>query len=143
MIRFNSSLELDNGAIATHFIIGMVSINDKKIDIVIDAFSNKECADKALERYSLLNSQQEKISEFNSILEGKTEISEENRTKLNTLQQEINDLSDQISSTLEYSSMVIFAKDIKLDYDEKLSEDFIKEQIKDSDIFKDKEIEFI
>ena len=146
MIRFNSEVTLDNGAIAKHFIVGMLSIIDKEVSIVIDAFASKDLADKALKKYELFEQQEEKVKQFKELQlkeNEETELSTETLDKLNKLQSEINAIADEIETITDYSDIVIDTKTIVFELTDDLSEEVLKTKIKESDIFKDKEIEFI
>lgn len=146
MIRFNSEIALDNGAIAKHFIVGMLSIIDKEVSIVIDAFASKDLADKALKKYELFEQQEEKVKQFQELQlkeDEETELSTETLDKLNKLQSEINAIADEIAIIIDYSDIVIDTKTIVFELTDDLSEEVLKTKIKESDIFKDKEIEFI
>lgn len=146
MIRFNSEIALDNGAIAKHFIVGMLSIIDKEVSIVIDAFASKDLADKALKKYELFEQQEEKVKQFQELQlkeNEETELSTETLDKLNKLQSEINAIADEIAIIIDYSDIVIDTKTIVFELTDDLSEEVLKTKIKESDIFKNKEIEFI
>ena len=146
MIRFNSEITLDNGAIAKHFIVGMLSIIDKEVSIVIDAFASKDLADKALKKYELFEQQEEKVKQFQELQlkeDEETELSIETLDKLNKLQSEVNAIADEIAIIIDYSDIVIDTKTIVFELTDDLSEEVLKTKIKESDIFKDKEVEFI
>lgn len=146
MIRFNSEIALDNGAIAKHFIVGMLSIINKEVSLVIDAFASKDLADKALKKYELFEQQEAKIKEFQELQpkeDEETELSIEILDKLNKLQSEVNAIADEIETITDYSDIVIDTKTIVFELTDDLSEEVLKTKIKESDIFKDKEVEFI
>lgn len=146
MIRFNSEIALDNGATAKHFIVGMLSIIDKEVNIVIDAFASKDLADKALKKYELFEQQEEKVKQFQELQpksDEEKELTEETLDKLNKLQSEINAIADEIATIIDYSDIVVDTKTVVFELSDSLSEENIKEKIKESDIFKDREVEFI
>lgn len=138
MIRFDRELDLKNGVIATHFIVGMISVDKDKIEVSIDGFVSKSHADSALERMSLQSKQNILLEEFYKLSE-EPEMDETKRNKLDLLQKEINDLGDKIETTVQYDSMVVCNKLYKLPYSSNLTEEYILNEILKLDDFKIKD----
>ena len=38
MIRLNTNIQLDNGAVAKHYVLGIVTVSTQKIDLTLDGF---------------------------------------------------------------------------------------------------------
>ena len=106
MIRLNTNIQLDNGAIATHYVLGIVTISTQKIDLTLDGFVSAELADIAMNKLKLERRQKELINQFRALAE-KEEHTEKEIDTMNTTQNQINELATQINSSKEYNNYVV------------------------------------
>ena len=125
LVRINNELKLDNGAIAKYFVVGMASIEDNTLSIVVDGFINKDYFEnKAMTKHKLLAKHRELVKEYDSLM-AKDEMTEELRLALCESQEKINTNADLINATDDYSTFVIFSKEYKFKVNEtKMTESF-------------------
>lgn len=125
LVRINNELKLDNGAIAKYFIVGMASIEDSTLSIVVDGFINKDYFEnKAMTKHKLLAKHREYVKEYDE-LNSKEVMTEELRLALCESQEKINTNADLINTTDDYSTFVIFSKEYKFKVNEtKMNESF-------------------
>ena len=136
MIRLNTNIQLDNGAVAKHYILGIVTVSTQKIDLTLDGFVSTELADIAMNKLKLERQQKELINQFRALAEKEEQTSEEIET-MNNLQDEINEIANQINSSKEYSNYVVDCEFITIPYTETITEEYILEEILKTDKFKD------
>ena len=136
MIRLNTNIQLDNGAVATHYVLGIVTVSTQKIDLTLDGFVSTELADVAMNKLKLERQQKELINQFRALAEKEEQTSEEIET-MNNLQDRINEIANQINSSKEYSNYVVDCEFITIPYIENITEEYILEEILKTDKFKD------
>lgn len=136
MIRLNTNIQLDNGAIATHYVLGIVTISTQKIDLTLDGFISTELANTAMNKLNLERQQKELINQFRKLAE-KEEPTEKETETMNNLQDEINEIANQINSSKDYSNYVVDCEFITIPYIENITEEYILEEILKTDKFKD------
>ena len=136
MIRLNTNIQLDNGAVAKHYVLGIVTVSTQKIDLTLDGFVSTELADIAMNKLKLERQQKELINQFRALAEKEEQTSEEIET-MNSLQDEINEIANQINSSKEYSNYVVDCEFITIPYTETITEEYILEEILKTDKFKD------
>lgn len=136
MIRLNTNIQLDNGAVAKHYVLGIVTVSTQKIDLTLDGFVSTELADVAMNKLKLERQQKELINQFRALAEKEEQTSEEIET-MNNLQDRINEIANQINSSKEYSNYVVDCEFITIPYIENVTEEYILEEILKTDKFKD------
>lgn len=136
MIRLNTNIQLDNGAVAKHYVLGIVTVSTQKIDLTLDGFVSAELADVAMNKLKLERQQKELINQFRELAEKEEQTNEEIET-MNNLQDEINEIANQINSSKEYSNYVVDCEFITIPYTENITEEYILEEILKTDKFKD------
>ena len=136
MIRLNTNIQLDNGAVAKHYVLGIVTVSTQKIDLTLDGFVSTELADVAMNKLKLERQQKELINQFRALAEKEEQTNEEIET-MNSLQDEINEIANQINSSKEYSNYVVDCEFITIPYTENTTEEYILEEILKTDKFKD------
>lgn len=124
LVRINNELKLDNGAIAKYFVIGMASIEDDILSVVVDGFINKIYFEKAMTKHRLSAKHRELVREYDDLM-SKDEMTEELRLALCESQEKINANADLINATDDYNTFVIFSKEYKIKVNEtKMNESF-------------------
>lgn len=136
MIRLNTNIQLDNGAVAKHYVLGIVTVSTQKIDLTLDGFVSTELADIAMNKLKLERQQKDLINQFRALAEKEEQTSEEIET-MNNLQDRINEIANQINSSKEYSNYVVDCEFITIPYIENITEEYILEEILKTDKFKD------
>ena len=129
MIKFKADVELDNGAKATEFIVSNLTISTDAITAVVEGFINEEKLAEALKKSFLQKEQDILIKEFEALQENSKEMNEEKRLKLIELQDKINNLYFQIINLKEYRDFVIFSKQYHIEYVDKITEEYIINEI--------------
>ena len=129
MIKFRADVELDNGAKATEFIVSNLTISTNVITATVEGFVNDEKLNEALKKSLLQKEQDALIKEFEVMQENFKEMSEEKRLKLIELQDKINDLYFQIINLKDYKDFVIFNKQYHIEYIDKITEEYIVNEI--------------
>ena len=129
MIKFKADVELDNGAKATEFIVSNLTISTNVITATVEGFVNDEKLNEALKKSLLQKEQDALIKEFEAMQENFKEMSEEKRLKLIELQDKINDLYFQIINLKDYKDFVIFNKQYHIEYVDKITEEYIVNEI--------------
>lgn len=129
MIKFRADVELDNGAKATEFIVSNLTISTNVITATVEGFVNDEKLNEALKKSLLQKEQDALIKEFEVLQENFKEMSEEKRLKLIELQDKINDLYFQIINLKDYKDFVIFNKQYHIEYVDKITEEYIVNEI--------------
>lgn len=129
MIKFRADVELDNGAKATEFIVSNLTISTNVITATVEGFVNDEKLNEALKKSLLQKEQDALIKEFEAMQENFKEMSEEKRLKLIELQDKINDLYFQIINLKDYKDFVIFNKQYHIEYVDKITEEYIVNEI--------------
>jgi nucleotide-binding universal stress UspA family protein len=136
MIRLNTNIQLDNGAVAKHYVLGIVTVSTQKIDLTLDGFVSTKLEDVAMNKLKLERQQKELINQFRALAEKEEQTNEEIET-MNNLQDEINEIANQINSSKEYSNYVVDCEFITIPYIENITEEYILEEILKTDKFKD------
>lgn len=136
MIRLNTNIQLDNGAIATHYVLGIVTISTQKVDLTLDGFVSAELADIAMNKLKLERRQKELINQFRALAE-KEEHTKKEIDIMNTTQNQINELATQINSSKEYNNYVVDCEFTTIPYKDNVTESYILEEILKLDKFKD------
>lgn len=129
MIKFRADVELDNGAKATEFIVSNLTISTNVITATVEGFVNDEKLNEALKKSLLQKEQDALIKEFEAMQENFKEMSEEKRLKLIELQDKINDLYFQIINLKDYKDFVVFNKQYHIEYVDKITEEYIVNEI--------------
>ena len=129
MIKFRADVELDNGAKATEFIVSNLTISTNVITATVEGFVNDEKLNEALKKSLLQKEQDALIKEFEATQENFKEMSEEKRLKLIELQDKINDLYFQIINLKDYKDFVVFNKQYHIEYVDKITEEYIVNEI--------------
>lgn len=129
MIKFRADVELDNGAKATEFIVSNLTISTSVITATVEGFVNDEKLNEALKKSLLQKEQDALIKEFEAMQENFKEMSEEKRLKLIELQDKINDLYFQIINLKDYKDFVVFNKQYHIEYVDKITEEYIVNEI--------------
>ena len=129
MIKFKADVELDNGAKATEFIVSNLTISTSVITATVEGFVNDEKLNEALKKSLLQKEQDALIKEFEVLQENFKEMSEEKRLKLIELQDKINDLYFQIINLKDYKDFVVFNKQYYIEYVDKITEEYIVNEI--------------
>lgn len=129
MIKFKADVELDNGAKATEFIVSNLTISTSVITATVEGFVNDEKLNEALKKSLLQKEQDALIKEFEAMQENFKEMSEEKRLKLIELQDKINDLYFQIINLKDYKDFVVFNKQYYIEYVDKITEEYIVNEI--------------
>ena len=129
MIKFRADVELDNGAKATEFIVSNLTISTNVITATVEGFVNNEKLNEALKKSLLQKEQDALIKEFEAMQENFKEMSEEKRLKLIELQDKINDLYFQIINLKDYKDFVVFNKQYHIEYVDKITEEYIVNEI--------------
>lgn len=129
MIKFRADVELDNGAKATEFIVSNLTISTNVITATVEGFVNDEKLNEALKKSLLQKEQDALIKEFEAMQENFKEMSEEKRLKLIELQDKINDLYFQIINLKDYKDFVIFNKQYHIEYVDKITKEYIINEI--------------
>lgn len=136
MIRLNTNVQLDNGAVATHYVLGIVTVANQKIDLTLDGFINAELANTAMRKMNLEKQQKELINQFREIAE-KEEQTEKEQDTMSDLQSQINEIAAEINASKEYSNYVVDCEFASIPYTENITESYILEEILKLDKFKD------
>ena len=129
MIKFRADVELDNGAKATEFIVSNLTISTNVITATVEGFVNDEKLNETLKKSLLQKEQDALIKEYEAMQENFKEMSEEKRLKLIELQDKINDLYFQIINLKDYKDFVIFNKQYHIEYIDKITEEYIVNEI--------------
>ena len=129
MIKFKADVELDNGAKATEFIVSNLTISINVITATVEGFVNDEKLNEALKKSLLQKEQDALIKEFEAMQENFKEMSEEKRLKLIELQDKINDLYFLIINLKDYKDFVVFNKQYHIEYVDKITEEYIINEI--------------
>lgn len=129
MIKFKADVELDNGAKATEFIVSNLTISTDVITVTVEGFVNDEKLNEALKKSFLQKEQDILIKEFEALQENPKEMNEEKRLKLIELQDKINDLYFQIINLKDYRDFVIFSKQYHIEYVDKITKEYIINEI--------------
>lgn len=129
MIKFKADVELDNGAKATEFIVSNLTISTDVITVTVEGFVDKEKLAEALKKSFLQKEQDILIKEFEALQENPKEMNEEKRLKLIELQDKINDLYFQIINLKDYRDFVIFSKQYHIEYVDKITKEYIINEI--------------
>lgn len=135
MLRLNTKIQLDNGAIAEHYILAIVSVTTKKIELTLDGFINSDIADKALRKHLLKAEQRALITKFDEMMKIENPTEEEQK-EINELQDKVNQLYTEIDEAAEYSELVIDCEHTSIPYSDSITEDYIFEEIVKLDKFK-------
>lgn len=136
MIRLNTNVQLDNGAVATHYVLGIVTVANQKIDLTLDGFINAELANTAMRKMNLEKQQKDSINQFREIAE-KEEQTEKEQDTMSNLQNQINEIAAEINASKEYSNYVIDCEFASIPYTENITKSYILEEILKLDKFKD------
>lgn len=136
MIRLNTNVQLDNGAVATHYVLGIVTVANQKIDLTLDGFINAELANTAMRKMNLEKQQKDLINQFREIAE-KEEQTEKEQDTMSNLQNQINEIAAEINASKEYSNYVIDCEFASIPYTENITKSYILEEILKLDKFKD------
>lgn len=136
MIRLNTNIQLDNGAVAKHYVLGIVTVSTQKIDLTLDGFVSTELADVAMNKLKLERQQKELINQFREIAE-KEEQTEKEQDTMSNLQNQINEIAAEINASKEYSNYVIDCEFASIPYTENITKSYILEEILKLDKFKD------
>lgn len=136
MIRLNTNVQLDNGAVATHYVLGIVTVANQKIDLTLDGFINAELANTAMRKMNLEKQQKDLINQFREIAE-KEEQTEKEQNTMSDLQNQINEIAAEINASKEYSNYVIDCEFASIPYTENITKSYILEEILKLDKFKD------
>ena len=130
-MAIKADLTLSNGVKTDYHIISRIEVDkDKNIIIVyLDNFINKSYYDLSHKKQELLNKQQDKEKDFD-ILNNKEKLTKTQKTKLDDLAKEINDLANDISKYKDYYNYVTNTTFIEIPLIDNFSEENLEKELK-------------
>lgn len=130
-MAIKADLTLSNGVKTDYHIISRIEVDkDKNIIIVyLDNFINKSYYDLSQKKQELLNKQQDKEKDFD-ILNNKEKLTKTQKTKLDDLAKEINDLANEISNYKDYYNYVTNTTFIEIPLIDNFSEENLEKELK-------------
>lgn len=138
MITITNNLLLPNGVNATYFIISAMNISTAKITVNIDGFLDKDAAEKALEKKSIL-SQQSRLADDFQIENAKTlsgTMTDDIRQKLLDIQTRMNTLAQQASALPDYDQIKLISLEYIISYSDKIDANYVISELNKIDSFK-------
>jgi outer membrane protease len=138
MITITNNLLLPNGVNATYFIISAMNISTAKITVNIDGFLDKDAAEKALEKKSILSQQSHLADDF-QIENAKTlsgTMTDDIRQKLLDIQTQMNTLAQQASVLPDYDQIKLISLEYIISYSDKIDANYVISELNKIDSFK-------
>ena len=134
MLRINTEIILDNGIVINWLLLNLVSIRKSELELTFDTFTSKDLLIKSVERKIKIKENLELAEKFKEMVDNKTFT---DKDELNELQSKINKLSDEVDNLPDYNEVVIsnFSVTIPYSHKEKITKDFIIEQLKKYNYF--------
>lgn len=134
MLRINTEIILDNGIVINWLLLNLVSIRKSELELTFDTFTSKDLLEKSIERKTKTKENLELAEKFREMVDNKTST---DKDELNKMQEKINKLSDEVDNLPDYNEVVIsnFSVTIPYSHREKITKDFIIEQLKKYNYF--------
>lgn len=130
-MAIENDLTLSNGIKTSYHIISKIEVDKDKniITVYLDNFINKSYYDLSQKKQELLNKQQDKEKDFD-ILNNKEKLTKTQKTKLDDLAKEINDLANEISKYKDYYNYVTNTTFIEIPLIDNFSEENLEKELK-------------
>ncbi len=130
-MAIKADLTLSNGVKTDYHIISRIEVDKDKniITVYLDNFINKSYYDLSQKKQELLNKQQDKEKDFD-ILNNKEKLTKTQKTKLDDLAKEINDLANDISKYKDYYNYVTNTTFIEIPLIDNFSEENLEKELK-------------
>ena len=130
-MAIENDLTLSNGIKTSYHIISKIEVDKDKniITVYLDNFINKSYYDLSQKKQELLNKQQNKEKDFD-ILNNKEKLTKTQKTKLDDLAKEINDLANEISNYKDYYNYVTNTTFIEIPLIDNFSEENLEKELK-------------
>ena len=130
-MAIKADLTLSNGVKTNYHIISRIEVDKDKniITVYLDNFINKSYYDLSQKKQELLNKQQDKEKDFD-ILNNKEKLTKTQKTKLDDLAKEINDLANEISKYKDYYNYVTNTTFIEIPLIDNFSEENLEKELK-------------
>lgn len=130
-MAIKADLTLSNGVKTDYHIISRIEVDKDKniITVYLDNFINKSYYDLSQRKQELLNKQQDKEKDFD-ILNNKEKLTKTQKTKLDDLAKEINDLANEISKYKDYYNYVTNTTFIEIPLIDNFSEENLEKELK-------------
>ena len=130
-MAIKADLTLSNGVKTDYHIISRIEVDKDKniITVYLDNFINKYYYDLSQRKQELLNKQQDKEKDFD-ILNNKEKLTKTQKTKLDDLAKEINDLANEISKYKDYYNYVTNTTFIEIPLIDNFSEENLEKELK-------------
>ena len=130
-MAIKADLTLSNGVKTDYHIISRIEVDKDKniITVYLDNFINKSYYDLSQKKQELLNKQQDKEKE-DYILNNKEKLTKTQKTKLDDLAKEINDLANDISKYKDYYNYVTNTTFIEIPLIDNFSEENLEKELK-------------
>ena len=130
-MAIKTDLTLSNGVKTDYHIISRIEVDKDKniITVYLDNFINKSYYDLSQRKQELLNKQQDKEKDFD-ILNNKEKLTKTQKTKLDDLVKEINDLANEISKYKDYYNYVTNTTFIEIPLIDNFSEENLEKELK-------------
>ena len=130
-MAIKADLTLSNGVKTDYHIISRIEVDKDKniITVYLDNFINKSYYDLSQKKQELLNKQQDKEKDLD-ILNNKEKLTKTQKTKLDDLAKEINDLANDISKYKDYYNYVTNTTFIEIPLIDNFSEENLEKELK-------------
>lgn len=130
-MAIKADLTLSNGVKTDYHTISRIEVDKDKniITVYLDNFINKSYYDLSQKKQELLNKQQDKEKDFD-ILNNKEKLTKTQKTKLDDLAKEINDLANEISNYKDYYNYVTNTTFIEIPLIDNFSEENLEKELK-------------
>jgi hypothetical protein len=129
MISFKADVDLDNGAKATEFIISNLNISTNEIIAIVEGFVNEDKKKESFKKSDLIKEQAKVAQEFQELSQNSEEMTEEKRLRLVELQDIVNTMYEEITKLLDHNEFVVFKKSYHIPYVEKITSEYLIEEI--------------
>ena len=129
MISFKADVDLDNGAKATEFIISNLNISTDEIIAIVEGFVNEDKKKESFKKSDLIKEQAKVAQEFQELSQNSEEMTEEKRLRLVELQDTVNTMYEEITKLLDHNEFVVFKKSYHIPYVEKITSEYLIEEI--------------
>ena len=130
-MAIKADLTLSNGVKTDYHIISRIEVDKDKniITVYLDNFINKSYYDLSQKKQELLNKQKEKEKDFD-ILNNKEKLTKTQKTKLDDLAKDINNLANEISNYKDYYNYVTNTTFIEIPLIDNFSEENLEKELK-------------
>ena len=129
MISFKADVDLDNGAKATEFIISNLNISTDEIIAIVEGFVNEDKKKESFKKSDMIKEQAKVAQEFQELSQNSEEMTEEKRLRLVELQDIVNTMYEEITKLLDHNEFVVFKKSYHIPYVEKITSEYLIEEI--------------